>query len=318
MILSEQNRCTVALDDRLADYHFGEDHPFGPKRYWAFKDALLKSGIPFNNMSVNAATEAQLNWFHSVEYIHKVIEQSQTGRGYLDQGDTPARKGIYEVACLVAGATLGAAQKIVAGECQRAFVPIAGLHHARRDGASGFCVFNDCAIAIEWLLRDSGLQRIAYVDIDAHHGDGVFYGFADEPRLIFADVHEDGHYLFPGTGFSKEQGVGKAIGTKLNIPMKPGAGDNEFMQAWLRVETFIDEHEPEFIMFQCGADSLEGDPLTHLEYSVQAHRHAAQRLSRLADKHAHGRLLALGGGGYNLSNIAQGWTAVVKALSSEY
>jgi len=200
------------------------------------------------------------------------------------------------------------------GDAERAFVPIGGLHHAGRNCAAGFCVFNDCGVAAEHLRKKHGLQRIAYVDIDAHHGDGMFYGFEDDPDLIFADVHEDGRFLYPGTGAESETGTGRARGTKLNIPLQPGAGDEEFKKAWSRIESYVDHAQPEFILFQCGADSLEGDPITHLRYTEQAHADAATALCGLADKHCGGRIVGTGGGGYNRHNLARAWTRVVQSF----
>ena len=210
------------------------------------------------------ATRAELATFHTPAYIDLVEERSVIGQGYLDAGDTPAYRGIFEAASNVVGATLTAVETIMSGEAQRAFIPIAGLHHASRGHAAGFCVFNDCGVAAEVLRSRFGLKRVAYVDIDAHHGDGVFYSFEDDPYLLFADIHEDGRYLYPGTGAASETGVGAAKGTKLNLPLPPGADDAEFHRAWARIETYLEESQPEFILFQCGADSLEGDPITHL------------------------------------------------------
>jgi acetoin utilization protein AcuC len=192
-------------------------------------------------------------------------------------------------------------------------VPIAGLHHAARDRAAGFCVFNDCGVAIE-LLKRAGLKRIAYVDIDAHHGDGVFYAFEDDPAVIFADLHEDGRYLYPGTGMAEEIGKGAARGTKLNVPLPPGADDSVFAAQWPKVIAHLEKFDPEFVLLQCGADSLEGDPITHLRLSPQAHGRAARELTALAERCGHGRVLALGGGGYNRQNLAQAWNAVVENL----
>jgi acetoin utilization protein AcuC len=168
---------------------------------------------------------------------------------------------------------------------------------------------------VEYLRKKYGVQRIAYVDIDAHHGDGVYYGFEDDPDLIFADLHEDGRYLYPGTGSAEETGTGKAKGTKLNIPMQPGATDSDFRAAWGRVESFLEDARPEFILFQCGADSLEGDPITHLCYTEQAHADAAAALCRLANKHCDGRIIGTGGGGYNRENLARAWTRVVQSFA---
>ncbi|MGB5775640.1 MAG: hypothetical protein WBP89_13365, partial [Sedimenticolaceae bacterium] len=141
-----------------------------------------------------------------------------------------------------------------------------------------------------------------------------FYAFEDDPALTLVDLHEDGRFLYPGSGTVEETGKGAAKGTKLNIPMPPGADDRLFFMAWDRVESFVDNARPEFILLQCGADSIAGDPITHMAYSVEAHRHAAMRLSILADRHCDGRLLALGGGGYNLYNLADAWCSVVGAM----
>ncbi len=159
-----------------------------------------------------------------------------------------------------------------------------------------------------------GLSRVLYVDIDAHHGDGVFYGFESEPRLYFVDLHEDGRYLYPGTGAADEVGQAAAKGTKLNIPMPMYADDTAFYEAWAQAEQFIETAEPEFILLQCGADSLKGDPITHMHYSAVAHQHAAARLCQLADKYSQGRIMAMGGGGYAMENIAAAWNAVVDAF----
>jgi acetoin utilization protein AcuC len=247
-------------------------------------------------------------------YVDLVHERSATGEGYLDAGDTPAWPGVYEAAAGVVGAALVAVEAIMSGQARRGFVPIAGLHHASRGHAAGFCVFNDCGVVVEALKRLHGLTRIGYVDIDAHHGDGVYYSFEDDPALVFADIHEDGRFLYPGTGSAAETGKGPARGTKLNVPLMPGAGDDEFFEAWARVEAHLEQHEPQFIILQCGADSLEGDPITHLRFSEETHAHAARRLVDVANRHAAGRLLAVGGGGYNRRNIARAWTRVVGEL----
>jgi acetoin utilization protein AcuC len=206
----------------------------------------------------------------------------------------------------------------MSNRAKRAFIPIAGLHHAARDRAAGFCVFNDCGVAIEILRRKYALRTIAYVDIDAHHGDGVFYAFEADPDLVFADFHEDGRYLYPGTGAADETGTGAARGTKLNVPLPPGADDAAFRAVWERAEALLRERQPEFILLQCGADSLAGDPITHLRLTAESHAYAARRLCALADEFGHGRVLAMGGGGYNRGNLARAWTRVVQSfLESE-
>ncbi len=305
------------LGETLARYHFGDAHPFGRYRYPAFLREFERQGLSARvhvEPAAPAASAETLTLFHTADHVHRVQHQSVAGHGVLDQGDTPAFPGVYEAAATVVGTVIHALERLMRGQARRAFVPIAGLHHARRDEAAGFCVFNDCGIAIEALRRWHGVHTVAYIDIDAHHGDGVFYAFEDDPELIFADLHEDGRYLYPGTGHVGETGRGAATGTKLNLPLPPYAGDAEFLARWPAVEDLLERHEPEFIILQCGADSLEGDPLTHLRLSPRVHAYAAASLCRIADRFASGRLLALGGGGYNPDNIANGWCAVVRAL----
>ncbi|HID48880.1 MAG TPA: acetoin utilization protein AcuC [Chromatiales bacterium] len=306
----------VCTDPALSRYNFGEDHPFGPQRFEAFRSAFVEQGLEpaCRIFSAVQAPESKLEYFHTRDYVERVRHASLQGSGALDWGDTPVYPGVYEAAATVVGTTLRAVELIMRGECRRAFTPIAGLHHARRDCAAGFCVFNDCGIAIEVLRRDYGLRRIAYVDIDAHHGDGVFYSFDADPDVIFADLHEDGNYLYPGTGEAGETGRDRAVGTKLNVPMPMGAGDAAFDKAWARAEAFVRDARPEFILLQCGADSLHGDPITHMAYSQYAHARATASLCEIADSCCGGRLLAMGGGGYNLENIAAAWTAVVGTL----
>lgn len=315
--MKANHSCCVYLGDELARYAFGDNHPFGPLRHDAFSDALYRKGLDrsVDILKPQQTTQAILELFHEHDYIEKVKYLSHSGVGYLDQGDTPAFPGMYEAVLTVAGTVCNAVDRLMGKEYARAFIPIAGLHHARRHTAAGFCVVNDCGIAIDYLRHKHHVNRIAYIDIDAHHGDGVFYSFEDDPELIFVDFHEDGQFLYPGTGSSAETGRGKAEGTKLNIPLPPGAEDALFMQLWPRAEAFIRESKPEFILIQCGADSIAGDPITHMAYTEAAHHHAVKRLCRIADSFCGGRVIALGGGGYNLGNIAKTWTTVVVVLA---
>jgi acetoin utilization protein AcuC len=308
----------VYIGETLARYGFGEGHPFGPDRMDAFWHEARRQGLEQQVQVCEPvmATRQAIERFHRPEYVAQVIRQSETGQGYLDLGDTPAFKGIYEAAATVVGTVLDGIERIMQGQCRHGFVPIAGLHHAGRDHAAGFCAFNDCGVAIDTLRQVYGIQRVAYVDIDAHHGDGVFYAFDDDADLLFADMHEDGRYLYPGTGKASETGRGAARGSKLNIPMPPDADREVFMQHWPEVEDYLHAGEPEFILMQCGADSVAGDPITHLRYTPDCHGHAAARLCALAGEYCDGRLLAMGGGGYNRDNLALAWSAVVAALAA--
>ncbi len=300
----------------IAAYGFGDPHPFGTDRHDVFQAELaaanLDAWIDFGHPRPALVDELAL--FHTAAYIDKVSRLSSDGEGWLDDGDTPAVPGIFDAASSVVGAVLCAVDEVMHDNYKRAFIPIAGLHHAARDHAAGFCVFNDCGVAAEYLRKNFGLKKIAYVDIDAHHGDGMFYAFEDDPDLIFADIHEDGRFLYPGTGRRDETGSGRARGTKLNVPIRPGADDDDFRLAWKEVEQFLDAAAPEFILMQCGADSLEGDPITHLAWSEEAHAEATASLCRIADRHCQGRIVATGGGGYNRRNLARAWTRVVQSL----
>ena len=308
----------VYKGNAIANYGFGEDHPFGHDRHDAFHTELAaaKLGESIEYAAPRRASVDDLALFHTPNYIDHVSKKSQEGSGFLDQGDTPAFPGIFDVASYVVGTTLAAVDAVMSGEARRAFVPIAGLHHATRDQAAGFCVFNDCGVAVEYLRAKYGIRRIAYVDIDAHHGDGVYFGFEDDPDLIFVDVHEDGRFLYPGTGAETDTGKGRARGTKLNIPMPPGATDEQFAAIWPQIESHLAAAEPEFIIFQCGADSLEGDPITHLCFSEKTHASAAASLCDLADRFCDGRIVGVGGGGYNRNNLASAWTGVVRAFAA--
>ena len=309
------NKMFVYAGEALAKYGFGDGHPFGPDRFHAFWNAFVTLGLDrrCTMMSPVDGARQDLLLFHTPDYVDHVERMSEAGYGMLDP-DTPVFSGAYEAALSVVGSVLDAVTRIVEGEESAAFIPIAGLHHARRDGSAGFCIFNDCGIAVEALRQRHGVQRIAYVDIDAHHGDGVFYAFESDPDLFFVDLHEDGRFLYPGTGHAFETGKGEAVGTKLNLPLPPGSDDAVFFEHWPAAATFVEKSKPEFIILQCGADSIEGDPITSLAFTSAAHHHAAQELFGIAHRCGAKGLLALGGGGYNRGNIANAWTAVVQGI----
>jgi len=316
--MSTSAAVTVVAGDAIARYGFGNGHPFGTDRHDQFIGELQARGLEscVDLRAPRMASTLELTSFHTPAHVEFVEQRSKSGEGFLDAGDTPAFRGVYEAAGSVVGATLVAAEALMSGACRRAFVPIAGLHHAGRGHAAGFCVFNDCGVAVEILRARHGLRRIAYVDIDAHHGDGMYYAFQDDDQLFVADIHEDGRYLYPGTGSRAETGRGAAAGTKLNLPLAPGAGDAEFHVVWQEIESFLQRFPSDFILFQCGADSVAGDPIAHLQFSEAAHAHAARRLCAIADAQGHGRVLGMGGGGYNRRNLARAWTAVVEAFVS--
>ncbi len=311
---------SVAKGEELYLYSFPEPHPLNRVRLERFYELLTRDESLVKRIEFVKPVKAEISeikLFHSEHYVEFVEEKCRKGYGYLDYGDTPAFPGCFEAASYVVGTTLLLLKRVLKGESAASFNPMGGLHHARRDRAGGFCIFNDAGVALEYLLKVEGLDNVAYVDIDAHHGDGVCYDFYSDERVIFADIHQDGRTLYPGTGFRNETGEGKAKGRKLNIPLLPFSGDMEFIKAFDEVVVFLEKFDFDFLLFQCGADGLDGDPLTNLQYTPEAHRYAVKSLKRIADKKCGGRILAMGGGGYNPDGVARAWKTVVEGLAEE-
>jgi len=304
------------VGDALGRYGFPGGHPFGPDRQAAFWSEAQARGLDRRVRlcdPVRAGRE-DLERFCDAEFVDFVIDASERGYGYFDYGDTPAFAGAFEAVSHVAGSALDGLHGIMNGRIRRSFQPIGGLHHARRGAAAGFCILNDTGVVIETLRSIYGVRRVAYVDIDVHHGDGVFYAYESDPDVIIVDTHQDGRTLYPGTGYAQESGAGDAKGTKLNIPLPPGTDDAAFAQEWARALEFLRGFAPEFIILQCGADSIAGDPLASLALTPDSHARVARELCQLADEHAQGRIMGFGGGGYNRRNLALGWTGVLQAF----
>ena len=254
-------RTAVFYGDTLARYEFGGLHPWRSDRIFAFWSKLqnenLDNSIQIVLKDPVSADEESILTFHGRDYVDLVKKSSKTGSGFLDMGDTPAFQGIFEASSFVVGTTLECLSLLMKKphEVQHVFSPIGGLHHARRDSAAGFCVFNDIGVAIMTARKRYGIKRIAYIDIDAHHGDGIYYEFENDPLLFMADIHEDGRFLYPGTGSELEIGIGEAEGTKLNIPLAPNSTDKDFILAFNKIENFIDNiAKPELIILQCGLE----------------------------------------------------------------
>ena len=295
-------------------YSFPPPHPFTNDRTQKFWDDVSKKGLRVKRLPPQKADKELIGLFHSPEHVRYVELASNLGYGALDQGDTPAYKGVFEAAQYAVGSTVSAVEKVLSGEVDHAFNPVGGLHHASRDSSAGFCVFNDIGVAIELLRKNFNLHRILYVDIDVHHGDGVFYSYESDPELFIFDIHEDGRFLYPGTGASTETGHASARGTKVNIPLAPGTGDEEVTARLPRLEEFARAADPEFIILQCGADGLRGDPIAGLDYSAATHSKVGGMLHKLSHELCSGRMIALGGGGYVPQNCADAWMAVVEAM----
>ncbi len=306
----------IIYKGELFKYGF-PDHIFNTKRFEIFWSKLVSSSILTNKNIIIRDSQAVdlkiLELFHDKSHIEYVRRLSESGNGFLDYGDTPVFKGLFEIALHVVGATVDATNSVLNNEAKYAFNPAGGYHHAKRNASAGFCVFNDVGVAIEYMLKKDLVDKIYYIDIDAHHGDGVYYSFEDNPNVYIFDVHESGRFIYPGTGFERERGRGKAVGTKINVSLLPGASDNELIKAIDRAYKFGLSIDPDIIILQAGADGISGDPITHLNYSLEGYKTAIKKVKELANNTCE-KLVVLGGGGYNVSNVSEAWFNILKIL----
>jgi len=305
------NSALVYHEDYLR-YDFGRSHPLRPVRYKLTVELMKALNIlsppRVTVVKPQPARFEDLVLFHAEEYVKMVEKVSQHGFGMLDMGDTPAFKGCYDVTRLKVGGSLRAVDLVMAKEVDHAFNIGGGLHHAHRDHASGFCIFNDPAICVAYLKEKYGLKRIMYLDIDAHHGDGVMYGYYSDPCLLDIDFHESGRYLFPGTGFTYEVGEGAGEGYKVNVSLPPYTYDQAYLHTFHEVvPPLVRSYKPEIILMQCGVDGHFDDLLTDLGLTTAAYLEVISKVHDLAHEVTGGRLVLLGGGGYNMSNVARCW-----------
>ncbi len=314
--------CTlhVAWDDRLTDYDFGPGHPLAPVRVELTVALARAFGVLAEpGVSVAAPVPAstdQLELIHDPRYITAVRTGAADVAFGLGTPDNPVFTGMHEASALVAGATLAAAGAAWRGETQHAVSVAGGLHHAMRGMASGFCVYNDPALAIRWLL-DQGARKIAYVDVDVHHGDGVEAAFYHDPRVLTISLHEHPMTLFPGTGLPADNGGPGAEGMAVNVALPAGTGDAGWLRAFdAVVPPLLRAFRPEVLVTQHGCDSHRLDPLAHLELSIDAQRTAQAWLHHLAHETAGGRWVLTGGGGYELVQVVpRTWTHLLAAAA---
>jgi len=313
----------IPWDEKLVHYNFGQDHPLAPIRVeLAMRLAQELGVISRENLfePVILATNEQLLRAHSADYIAAVTtaganpQQAALEFG-LGTSDNPVFAGMHEASARVSGATLMAANAVWNGEAKHAVNLAGGLHHAQRASASGFCIYNDIAVAIYDLL-EQGAKRIAYIDIDAHHGDGVANIFYDDPRVLTISIHESPATLFPGTGWPSETGGTDAPGSCVNIALPAGTGDQGWLRAFVSVvPQVIDVFSPEIIFGQNGADSHIHDPLTHLALSVDGQRCAYELIHQLSHRHG-GKLVAVGGGGYDVADaVPRSWANLLAVVA---
>ena len=308
----------LVLCPEARGYDHGPEHPLRPQRVlytWSLIEAcglLDRSNV--SRLACHVAEDADIGLVHSDAFIDAT---KRAGHGELDEwwrfgygpGDNPIFPNMHEAAAFVVGASLAAAEAVRDGSVMHAFNAAGGLHHAMPSRASGFCVYDDPAIAIARLLRD-GVQPIAYVDVDVHHCDGVQAIFYDEPRVLTVSIHQSGATLFPGSGFVTERGAAGAEGTKVNIPLEPGVGDEAWLVALREiVPPVVRAFAPKVLVTQLGCDTHRTDPLAQLRLSTRAYRETAPILHDLAHEVAGGRWIATGGGGYQWATVVpRAWT----------
>ena len=306
----------------MLGYDLGGDHPLHPLRWdltWALASEL-KVLDAYDVLVPEPADDQTLGWVHTPGYIAAVRAASSSvpmavGHG-LGTDDNPIFPGMHDNAALIAGGSIDAARAIVRGEVDRAVNFCGGLHHAMPDHASGFCIYNDAALGIKAMLNE-GVQRVAYIDVDAHHGDGVQAAFYDDPRVLTISLHESPLTLFPGTGWATEIGVGAAQGTAVNVALPAGTADAAWLRAFHAVApAIVRAFRPEILVTQQGADGHREDPLADLMLTVDGQRTTYLALRDLAREVTGGRWLALGGGGYSpVRVVPRAWTHLLAIVA---
>jgi len=324
---SDGSPVALCFGPELLSYDFGPSHPMQPDRFGLAVSLARHAGLlALPRLSVlppSPATDEEIGAVHDEDLIAAARRLGgRRGRGPGEDGvrfgfgsDTPVFAGMHDAAALVCGASIAGARAVARGEVLHAFAPAGGLHHALAGRASGFCVYNDCSVAIAALLAE-GVERIAYVDVDVHHGDGVQWIHYADPRVMTCSVHESGLYLFPGTGFVQETGEGSARGTSVNVPLPPLAGTDEWLTALREVIVpLVEAFEPQVLVSQDGADSHHGDPLAHVQTTMEVFPAMWREIHDLAHRAAGGRWLALGGGGYQpYTVVPRAWALLLAEM----
>ncbi len=322
------SRAAFVHDVALEEYGFGGDHPFNPVRLRMTIELCeslgLLEGYPF--VEPAPAMDEDLRTVHYTSYVRRV-QQAGRGEGDLEElkqyglgtADNPIFPDVHRACADVVGGTLGAARLVMNGEVEHAWCISGGLHHALPSKASGFCIYNDAAVAIARLKEEHPGIKIAYVDTDVHHGDGVQWIFYDDPDVLTVSMHESGRYLFPGTGAVKEDGQRDGHGYSINLPLEPFTQDDSFIECFEAVvPEVLRAFEPDLILSQNGCDAHALDPLAHVSATMRVYEHVPRRVHEIAHELCDGRWVAVGGGGYDIWRVVpRAWTALWAAVSHQ-
>jgi len=320
-------------DESLEAYSFGEDHPFHPLRVRLTLELCESLGLfeGYTFVEPDSATDEDLTRVHLTSYLKRVKTASR-GKDSLEEDDleeleiyglgtddNPIFTGMHEVSAHVAGATLEACRLVMNGEVDHALSLAGGLHHAQKWQASGFCIYNDLAVAIARLKEEHPGIRIAYVDTDVHHGDGMQWIFYEDPDVLTVSMHESGRRLFPGTGATKERGQGKGHGYSVNVPLEPYTQDDSFIECFEAViPEMLRSFEPALVISQNGCDAHALDFLADLEVTTRVYDHVPKRVHELAHELCNGRWVATGGGGYERWRVVpRAWAALWATVSHQ-
>jgi acetoin utilization protein AcuC len=305
----------VRVDDVAKAYDFGASHPLRPERVLLTYDRIEQLGLDrlshVTGIRSRSASEEEIIAVHDPMFVAAVqgiddgsIERWAGIEFGLGTPDNPIFAGMHDAAAAVSGASVVAAEAVCSGRAQHSFNPAGGLHHARRSEASGFCIYDDPAVAIAKILDVKPSWRVMYVDVDVHHGDGVQWIFYDDPRVLTVSFHQSGTTLYPGTGFTDEIGERDATGTSANVPLEPGTGEDDYLWALRRVvDALARAFAPDVLFTQLGADTHHGDPLANLALTMPAYPRISALLHATAHTFTKGRWIATGGGGYQATTV---------------
>jgi acetoin utilization protein AcuC len=321
-------RCALVWSDELARYRFRPGHPLDPRRLELTRDLILAMDLAGDErrpvIAPRDGTDEEILTVHSADYVDAVRTVSRDPharvhpRYGLGTDDVPVVADMHEMARAIVGSTMTAAELVASGRATRALAIAGGLHHAHAGAASGFCVYNDLAVAIRWLQQERGL-RVLYIDYDAHHGDGVQDIFYHDPEVLTFSIHESGLYLFPASGFVDEIGDGDGYGYSANVPLEAQTGDASFLSAFDAVVPRLAEaFRPDILVVQAGCDAHALDPLTHLRCTTSLFEQLMTRIVEIAERHCQGRVVATGGGGYAIHEVVpRAWTLTWATLCGD-
>ncbi|HEY4600194.1 MAG TPA: acetoin utilization protein AcuC [Cerasibacillus sp.] len=317
-------KCSFVYSEKLLDYHFYPEHPFNQIRVQLTKELLESMHVLDQSHIIlpRYATDEELALFHDSTYIEAVKRASEGSLSSaqkidfgLDTEDTPAFFGMHDAAALIVGGTLEAVETVLEKKTEHALNLSGGLHHGFKRKASGFCVYNDAAVAIKHIQKNYGLRTL-YIDTDAHHGDGVQWAFYDDANVCTLSIHETGRHLFPGTGYVNERGIKSGYGYSFNVPLDAFTQDGSYLETYESAfREVVEFFKPDVIVTQNGADSHFFDPLTHLCASMKIYEEIPRLAHQLAHEYCEGRWIALGGGGYDIWRVVpRAWAQIWKIM----